>query len=156
MIWRLYGKETTTQWIPGHSDIRMNDNADTLAKLGSHMQQENINTSYYETDKQIDQQNSKDVWYIAWTIDDKGVGLSVIFSSMSLYCISHVSVINQYLSLITQTCEIHRKTLRKDFKRKQAQRRAAAAQKSRGNSVPGVVFSHTMPKIDFYHSHRFN
>ena len=70
MIWRLYGKETTTQWIPGHSDIRMNDNADTLAKLGFHMQQENINTSYYETDKQIDQQNSKDVWYIAWTIDD--------------------------------------------------------------------------------------
>ena len=118
MIWRLYGKETTTQWIPGHSDIRMNDNADTLAKLGFHMQQENINTSYYETDKQIDQQNSKDVWYIAWTIDDKGVGLSVIFSRMSLYCISHVSVINQYLSLITQTCEIHRKTLRKDFKRK--------------------------------------
>ena len=29
------------------------------------------------------------------------------------------------------------------------------AQKIRGISVPRVVFSHTMPKIDFYHSHRY-
>ena len=44
-ILRLYGKEITIQWIPGHSDIRMNDRADKLAKTGSHMQQENIPTS---------------------------------------------------------------------------------------------------------------
>ena len=30
------------------------------------------------------------------------------------------------------------------------------AQKIRGNSVPGAVLSHTMPKIDFYYSHRFS
>ena len=59
-IWRLYGKEITIQWIPGHSDIRMNDKADKLAKSGSHMQQENIPTSY-ETAKQIAQQNSQEV-----------------------------------------------------------------------------------------------
>ena len=37
---------------------------------------------------------------------------------------------------------------------KQAQRRAAVGQ-SRGNSVLGVVFSHTMTKMDFRYSHRF-
>ena len=43
------------------------------------------------------------------------------------------------------------------FNPKQAQHRAAAvpAQKSRGNSVLGIVFSHTMPEMDF-HSHRFS
>ena len=30
------------------------------------------------------------------------------------------------------------------------------AQKSRGDSVLGVVFSHTMPKMDFRYSHRFS
>ena len=30
------------------------------------------------------------------------------------------------------------------------------AQKSLGNSVLGVVFSHTMPKMDFRYSHRFS
>ena len=30
------------------------------------------------------------------------------------------------------------------------------AQKIQGNSVPGTVFSHTMPKMDFYYSHRFS
>ena len=34
--------------------------------------------------------------------------------------------------------------------------RPIPAQKIQGISVPGVVFSHTMPKIDFYHSHRFS
>ena len=29
------------------------------------------------------------------------------------------------------------------------------AQKIRGNSVPGAVFSHTLPKMDFYYSHGF-
>ena len=33
---------------------------------------------------------------------------------------------------------------------------AAAAQESQGNSVIGVVFSHTMPKTDFHYSHRFS
>ena len=31
-----------------------------------------------------------------------------------------------------------------------------SAQKSWGNSVLGVVFSHTMPKMDFHYSHRFS
>ena len=30
------------------------------------------------------------------------------------------------------------------------------AQKSRGNSVLGVVFSYTMPKMVFHYSHRFS
>ena len=30
------------------------------------------------------------------------------------------------------------------------------AQNSRGNSVLGVIFSHTMPKMDFRYSHRFS
>ena len=30
------------------------------------------------------------------------------------------------------------------------------AQKSRGNSVLGVIFSHTIPKMDFHYSHRFS
>ena len=30
------------------------------------------------------------------------------------------------------------------------------AQKSRGNSVLAVIFSHTMPKMDFHYSHRFS
>ena len=30
------------------------------------------------------------------------------------------------------------------------------AQKSRGNTVLGVVFSLTMPKIDFHYSYRFS
>ena len=30
------------------------------------------------------------------------------------------------------------------------------AQKSRGNSILGVVFSHPMPKMDFHYSHRFS
>ena len=70
-IWRLYGKEITIQWIPGHSDIQMNDRADRLAKTGSHMQQDNIPTSY-ETAKQMGQQNSLEVWYNSWTTDEKG------------------------------------------------------------------------------------
>ena len=73
-ILRLYGKEITIQWIPGHSDIRMNDRADKLAKTGSHMQQENIPTSY-ETAKQIAKQNSKEVWYNNWTTETKGRSL---------------------------------------------------------------------------------
>ena len=49
----------------------MNDKADKLAKSGSHIQEENIPTSY-ETAKQIAQQNSQEVWYNAWTTDEKG------------------------------------------------------------------------------------
>ena len=30
------------------------------------------------------------------------------------------------------------------------------AQKARGNFVLGVVFSHTMPKMGFHYTHRFN
>ena len=36
------------------------------------------------------------------------------------------------------------------------QNKPIPAQKSRGNSVLRVVFSHTMPKMDFHYSHRFS
>ena len=47
------------------------DKANKLAKSGSHMQQENIPTSY-EAAKQIAQQSSQEVWYNAWTTHEKG------------------------------------------------------------------------------------
>ena len=34
--------------------------------------------------------------------------------------------------------------------------RADPGTKVKGNSVLGIEFSHTMPKIDFHYSHRFN
>ena len=67
----LYGIEITIQWIPGHSDIKMNEKADGLAKKGSHMQQENIQTTY-DTAKQIAKQNTQEVWFNNWMEDDKG------------------------------------------------------------------------------------
>ena len=67
----LYGIEITIQWIPGHSDIKMNEKADGLAKKGSHMQQENIKTTY-DTAKQIAKQNTQEVWFNNWMEDDKG------------------------------------------------------------------------------------
>ena len=70
-IMTLYGVDITIQWIPGHSDIRLNDKADGLAKQGSHMQQEHVKTTY-DTAKQIAQQNSKEVWYNNWMEDEKG------------------------------------------------------------------------------------
>ena len=70
----LYGIEITMQWIPGHSDIHMNEKADGLAKRGSHMPQENIRTTF-ETAKQIAKQNSQEVWYNSWTEEEKGRNL---------------------------------------------------------------------------------
>ena len=52
IIMSLYGITITIQWIPDHSDISMNDKIDVLAKMGSHMPQEDTNTSY-DTAKQI-------------------------------------------------------------------------------------------------------
>ena len=45
-IMTLYGIEITIQWIPGHSDIKMNEKADGLVKMGSHIHQENVQTIY--------------------------------------------------------------------------------------------------------------
>ena len=70
-IMTLYGVKITIQWIPGHSDIKMNDKADGLAKKGSHMQQDNVQTTY-DTAKQIANQNTQEVWYNNWMEDDKG------------------------------------------------------------------------------------
>ena len=61
----------TIQWIPGHSDISMNDKADGLAKIGSHMPQENTQTSY-DTARQIAKQNTMETWYNDWALGDKG------------------------------------------------------------------------------------
>ena len=41
-FWRLYEKEITIQWIRDHLGIKMNDWTDKLAKIGTHMLQENI------------------------------------------------------------------------------------------------------------------
>ena len=49
----------------------MNDKADGLAKKGSHMQQDNVQTTY-DTAKQIANQNTQEVWYNNWMEDDKG------------------------------------------------------------------------------------
>ena len=44
-----------------------------------------------------------------------------------------------------------------DYKLQQAQRRAAAGRsRHKIYGVIGVVFSHTMPKMDCYHSHHFS
>jgi len=67
----LYGIQITIQWIPGHSDIQLNDKADGLAKMGSHMPQENVNASF-ETAKQVAKQNSKEVWHNSWIEEEKG------------------------------------------------------------------------------------
>ena len=70
-IMSLHRINITIQWIPGHSDIFMNDKADGLAKMGSHMPQENTKTTY-ATAKQIAKQNTSETWHNNWTIDDKG------------------------------------------------------------------------------------
>ena len=49
----------------------MNDKADGLAKMGSHMQQENTITSY-DTVKQIAKQNTMETWHNDWALGDKG------------------------------------------------------------------------------------
>ena len=61
----------TIQWIPGHYDISMNQKAVGLAKMGSHMPQENPNTSY-DTAKQIAKQNTMETWHTDWALGDKG------------------------------------------------------------------------------------
>ena len=43
-------------------DISMNDKADGLAKMDSHMPQENTNTSY-DTTKQIAKRNTMEAWH---------------------------------------------------------------------------------------------
>jgi len=45
---------------------------------------------------------------------------------------------------------------RKNNKHNAELQRADPGTKVRGNSVLGVVFSHTMPKMDFRYSHRFS
>ena len=70
-LMNLYGIQITIQWIPGHSDIQLNDKADGLAKMGSHMPQENVNASF-ETAKQVAKQNSKEVWHNSWIEEEKG------------------------------------------------------------------------------------
>ena len=70
-LMNLYRIQVTIQWIPAHCDIRLNDKADGLAKMGSHMPQENVNTTY-ETAKQIAKQNTKEVWHNRWNEEGKG------------------------------------------------------------------------------------
>ena len=70
-IMSFYGVEITIQWIPGHSDIKMNEKADGLAKKGYRMQQDNVKTTY-DTARQVAKQNTQEVWYNRWMEDDKG------------------------------------------------------------------------------------
>ena len=77
-------KKVTIQWIPAHCDIRWNDNADELAKMGSHMPQENVNTTY-ETAKQIAKQNTKEVQGLA-AVPWEGVKLSHMLAFFLSQC----------------------------------------------------------------------
>ena len=70
----MYGIDITIQWVPGHTDIRLNEEADKLAKTGSHMPQENTETTY-ETAKQMAKQNSKETWYNSWETEERGRSL---------------------------------------------------------------------------------
>ena len=64
----LHGITITIQWIPGHSDISMNDKADGLAKFP--YATENTDTSY-DTAKQIAKQNTMETWHNDWALGDK-------------------------------------------------------------------------------------
>ena len=69
-----YNINITLQWIPGHSGIFGNEQADTLAKLGSNMPQPNKTTSF-NTAKSLAKKHSKQTWKSQWEQNDTGRNL---------------------------------------------------------------------------------
>ena len=90
-------------------------------------------------------------WYIVniWHISSDGLALT-----------SHLLIFRECKTITSNMYQYAANTLFYNYFIKQAQRQAAAGRsrhkKSQGNSVLGVVFSQTMPKMDFHYSHRFS
>ena len=63
--------DITLQWIPGHTNIPGNEQADKLAKQGARCPQQN-NTASLNTAKQIIKQNKKEDWRNEWANSVKG------------------------------------------------------------------------------------
>ena len=66
-----HGIQVTLQWIPGHCNIKGNDEADRLAKLGAKCTQDKESATY-GTAKQIIKQKKKEIWMKQWADSDKG------------------------------------------------------------------------------------
>ena len=67
-----------------------------------------------------------------------------------------LSVTNSVLSICAHFVVAKSRKGKKSNKHNAELQRADPGTKVRGNSVLGVVFSHTMPKLDFRYSHRFS
>ena len=63
--------QVSLQWIPGHCNIKGNDEADRLAKLGAKCTQDKESATY-GTAKQIIRQKKKEIWMKQWADSDKG------------------------------------------------------------------------------------
>ena len=63
--------DITLQWIPGHTNIPGNEQADKLAKQGARCPQQN-NTASMNTAKQIIKQNKKEDWRNEWALNVTG------------------------------------------------------------------------------------
>ena len=66
-----YDIQIILQWVPGHTDIRGNDHADRLAKLGASKEQPDKLCSY-NTIRQILRNNFKEIWYNRWAMGNTG------------------------------------------------------------------------------------
>ena len=61
----VHSIKITLQWVPGHCNIKGNDEADRLAKRGAQCSQE-IDAATMSTAKQIIKQKKKEIWMKEW------------------------------------------------------------------------------------------
>ena len=66
-----HGVNIYLQWIPGHTNITGNDKADSLAKQGAQLPQNDASASI-QTAKQIIKQSKKKIWLNRWKESGKG------------------------------------------------------------------------------------